>query len=199
MLRLAINRADCELRLADGTQIQPGDPVGEIHFWNEHLPPMPREGPNLAWARLFQRGMRRSFAQLAAYVEKDEHLKEIKAFRGEIFFGGHYGALQRSKVAESWGFEIMPQHQPVTLWQKFSGFWQKGYALVLIWTFNSASLSDMELRQVKQDHIWISRQTLLCRYGANKKMAEVAADEVKQTPVPVTTTELPNLQSQAAS
>jgi hypothetical protein len=38
VLRLAIKQAVTPLSLSDGTGIMPGDPVGELHLWNDHVP-----------------------------------------------------------------------------------------------------------------------------------------------------------------
>ena len=39
LLRLAMKPASTPLSLSDGTMIMPGDPVGELHLWNDHLLP----------------------------------------------------------------------------------------------------------------------------------------------------------------
>jgi hypothetical protein len=45
VLRLAIKQAVTPLSLSDGTGIMPGDPVGELHLWNDHVPRFPSGGP----------------------------------------------------------------------------------------------------------------------------------------------------------
>jgi ceramide glucosyltransferase len=55
LLRLAIRTSDADVMLSDGTCIQRGDPLGELHFWNEHVPSIPKAGPDLAWGLTFQR------------------------------------------------------------------------------------------------------------------------------------------------
>ena len=69
LFRLAIAPAPISLRLVDGCRIQPGDPIGEIHLWNEHIPAVPRNGPDLAWARQMSRLVKGSLVLLADAVE----------------------------------------------------------------------------------------------------------------------------------
>jgi len=69
ILRLGVVRAGRDLALSDGTRIARGEPVGDLHLWNERVPPMPPEGPTLSWAVTFQKRMKRSLELLAAHVE----------------------------------------------------------------------------------------------------------------------------------
>ena len=55
LLRLAIKQAGTPLRLSDGTRIMPGDPIGELHLWNDHVPPF---SVRQADARLGETGAR---------------------------------------------------------------------------------------------------------------------------------------------
>ena len=49
VLRLQITRAPHTLCL-NGRVVNAGEPVLELHLWNEHIPPLPPSGPDLAWA-----------------------------------------------------------------------------------------------------------------------------------------------------
>ena len=44
LLRLAMKQASTPLSLSDGTRIMPGDPVGELHLWNDMCPIFHRLG-----------------------------------------------------------------------------------------------------------------------------------------------------------
>ena len=48
------------MRLSDGTLLHKGQEYGEMHFWNEHLPQIPRSGPAMAWAIPIARRVRSS-------------------------------------------------------------------------------------------------------------------------------------------
>ena len=55
VLRVALGFSNRDLQLSDGTWIRRGDPIVELHLWNERIPRMPPEGPDLAWSLRFYR------------------------------------------------------------------------------------------------------------------------------------------------
>ena len=84
VLRVGLARAPRDVRLADGTVIGRGSPVGVLHLWNEHLPPFASQGPDLQWAKVFHRRMHRSFALLADYIARTPAWDGVQAVRAEI-------------------------------------------------------------------------------------------------------------------
>lgn len=168
MLRLAIGRNDTETTLADGTRIMPGDPLGELHFWNEHMPLIPEKGVDLAWALNFQRLLIHSLNNLAVHVTETPTLHGIKAFRGDIFFGSGCKLLQMANPVKRCGMELLFP-KATGAWNAFTDFWNGVYALALIWCFNPASLHGKGLQRLKRGQLWISRQVLLSRYGRSRQ------------------------------
>ncbi len=65
LFRIALVRCPEEVRLADGTLVPLGDPVGDLHYWNEHMPSLADGKPALAWALAADRKVRRSLGELA--------------------------------------------------------------------------------------------------------------------------------------
>ncbi|NOZ29420.1 MAG: glycosyltransferase [Chloroflexi bacterium] len=168
ILRIALHKSDEEVLLSDGTRVLPGDLIGELHLWNEHIPPMPPEGPDLIWAFTFRRRMARSLAALAAYVESDPRFRDVKAFRGILAIGSGDGLAQAARAADRWGFDLLDQQEPAGLLTRFLSFWQKLYTWGIIWTFNPSSLNGKNLRRLKHRRFWISRKQLLDRYGTGR-------------------------------
>ena len=169
LLRLAIRPSPRPLRLADGTCIRHRDPVGELHLWNEHIPPIPTSGPDLAWALGFQRRLRASFVTLADYLERAPSLDGIRAFRGEDSFGSWYSQQHMGDILARWGFELIGRPSRPGARQRFAEFWGNLYALALIWAYNPASLCGRRLRELRRDEIWISRGTLIAKYRRGDK------------------------------
>ncbi len=165
LFRLAIRRSANELTLSDGTRVSKWDTIGELHLWNEHIPLIPEEGPNLAWALAFQRRLSRSFGALAAYVESDSQLHGIQAFRGQIFFGGPYELAQMTHMAEHWGFDLVTKDDSDGLWRHLVGFGENVYSWGLIWAFNPTSAKGRDPRRLRRDELWISRRILISKYG----------------------------------
>lgn len=171
LLRLAIRLCDHDLTLSDGTRIARGEPIGELHLWNEHIPLIPKSGPDLAWGLALQRRLARSWAELAAYVEVAPDFQNLRAFRGEMVFGSIEDLAQAITLGQRWGFEFvkseMPSgvlEQPVGPWRRFATFWRNLYALALIWAFNPVSLRGKALGRLQRGQFWISRATLIRKH-----------------------------------
>jgi hypothetical protein len=169
ILRIAFAKNDHEISLSDGTHIPAGETIGELHFWNEHIPPMTAAGPDLTWALNFQRRLIRSLAELAEYVDKNPEFSDVRAFRGELFFGSRCKVLQMSKSVKRCGFEIISKAGWSGLLSFFSCFWEIVYNMMLVWAFNPASLKDKKLRELKRCQLWMSRRVLLDKYLGEKR------------------------------
>ncbi|MBC7234197.1 MAG: hypothetical protein H5T69_00020 [Chloroflexi bacterium] len=165
LLRLGLGSSPREVTLSDGTHIRPGEPIGEIHFWNEHMPPIPEGGADLAWARRFSRYLTASFRELARYIEKAPRYRQVRAFRGVDSFGSWYGLEQMARIYARWGFDMFPQPRPTGLWGRLARFWEHAYATALIWAYDPHALKDGRLKDWRRDEIWISRRTLLDKYA----------------------------------
>ncbi len=168
LLRLSVGESDDDLTLSDGTRVRQGDLIGELHLWNEHIPPVPRSGPDLAWALAFQRRMTLSFRELATHIETRPRLQDVRAFRGEIYFGGPYGVAHFGHLAERWGFDLVSPDGGTGLWGRLTGWGANVYAWGLIWAFNPASLQGEGPRKLRRDQIWISRNLLIHKYRVPK-------------------------------
>lgn len=169
LLRIAIGRSRTDVMLSDGTRVRRGEPIGELHFWNERIPPMPDGGPDLAWAFAFERRLARSLVELAAEVESNPRLRGLKAFRGVTSFGSQDGLHQVARLAEQWGFELVDQQKPRGIFRRFASFWENLYTWWIIWAFNPASLKGKSLWRLQRGQLWISRETLLRRYGRRER------------------------------
>jgi len=162
ILRLALGRSKEDVILPDGTRITKGEPIGELHLWNEHIPPMPAKGPDFGWGLMFYRRLIRSLRELAVYVEHEPKFKAVRAFRGEIAFDPQ--AHRRPALFARLGFDFMRPAHPSPL-RRFGDFWENLYAWSLIWTFNPGSLRSKRFWRLERCQLWISRQALLERYG----------------------------------
>lgn len=171
ILRLSITTSDGDLALSDGTRICRGDLIGELFFWNEHIPPLPGEGPNFAWATTFQRRTAHSLRQLAAYVNDVRIFESIPAFRSNPPFGDKFEHLEAVKLAEHWGFEVVNKDHTGGLRAYLSDFWGTVYSTGIIWAYNPASLAGKQLWKLNQDQLWISRSMLIKKYGAEEELA----------------------------
>ena len=150
--------------LADGTQVMPGDPIIQLHLWNEHIPPMPEEGPDLAWAQTFYRRLRKSLRLLAQHVTTSSQLGEVKALYGRIFvdLGGRDPAVL---MLRRLGFEFERVPDPVSMWARVERFFVTLYAGWLVWAYNPGSLKTKSIWEKDLVEVWMSRTRLLAMHG----------------------------------
>ncbi len=172
ILRLALKRSDREITLSDGTKIRKGEPFGELHLWNERLPPIPKEGPDLAWGLQFHRLFRRSLVLLAEYVDRNPRWEGVTAFRGESALDAR-GLEEAFNLTGRLGFDLIPLGRYVSPVKPLLEFWENIYLWALIWAFNPASLKDKELIHLQRCQIWISRQALIKRYARKKEVEDI--------------------------
>jgi len=164
IVRIAFRKSNRELTLSDETRILKGETIGELHFWNERIPPMPKDGPDLAWGLQFHRLMRRSLVELVKYMESAPEWKGVRAFRGETAVDAQEGLKQATELIGRLGFDLYPLGRSVSRLKPFLEFWENIYLWGLIWTFNPASLKGKRLIYLQRCQIWISRRRLLERY-----------------------------------
>lgn len=164
LLRIAVISSREEVTLADGTQIHPGDPIVELHLWNEHIPPFPKQGLDLAWGLLAHERLRRSMAALAVYLEREDRLADVKACRGETVFVLRGGRQGLSRVLQRYGFELPERDPPRSLSRRIHDMLENLLLWGMVWAFNPAGLQKTKL--VRERHpVWISRSMLLGKYG----------------------------------
>jgi hypothetical protein len=159
IIRIARGRARRDVSLRHGILVRPGDAIVELHLWNEQLPPISRDGADMAWGAVVDRQVRRSLSLLAAYLAA---YPDIAAVHGEVAFGCQMGQPQRARLAGRYGFEIVAGRPRLRrrvrhLCDDFV-FWG------LTRTFNPHGLKGKPFHRARHD-IWMSRAELDRRWG----------------------------------
>lgn len=157
LLRIRVTTAAHDVPLPDRA-IPAGMPILELHLWNEHVPPLPPAGPDLAWAVRSRRMLIASLRSLARQMETDARLAGVQAIGGATVLPslGGEGLFKRL------GFAIHPYRNPLG---RFGEFWENFYTWAIMWTFNQASLRQRHLLHLRRSEIWMSREEFLQRYG----------------------------------
>jgi len=159
IFRISMETAVGAAILSDGAAIRPGDPLVQIHYWNEHMPVLPDNGGLTGWASLFRHRIAHSLTLLNAYLDTELRFRGVAGIHGLPTFPARPGPLALSRTCEHLGFDVMPlEDGAIHAWLDsllISG---------LIWTFNPASLRNHGLTRGRIQ-IWMSRATLTKRYG----------------------------------
>jgi ceramide glucosyltransferase len=177
VLRINIAPAETDLTFADGTEVRPGEPVGVLHLWNEHLTTIPRGGADLAWAMAMRKAMQFSLRELAKAARHDPRLRDVKAFGGTAVFVSRAGVPQVAKMASRFGFEWMPDGRKRSMFGRVHDFFENFLVLGLQWAFNPAGMRGKGFIRPREP-LWMSRETLMKRYQPAPKKKPVPRDEV---------------------
>jgi hypothetical protein len=162
ILRIALGRSTKDMILSDGTRIEKGEVVGELHLWNERLPRMENEGASLQWALKAYHLWRVSLRQLTAHLEDEPQFAGVRAFRGETAL--RKDDLEGSDLFERLGFDLVRADRSSRL-KRFGEFWENLYTWWLIWTFNPGSLRRKDFFRMERAQIWISCRAMIEKYG----------------------------------
>jgi hypothetical protein len=163
IFRIALTTYRQDVDLSDGTKVRAGDKICELHLWNEHLPPMPQEGPDLRWGVRFYRLAMKSLGILAAYLAAGS-MQEIVALGGQMAFLEKDDPPVLVRAAARLGFDVVNLTAQAGRWGRFTHFWENIYSWALMWTFNPGSLRGKRFLRLKRYRLWMSRRTLRDRY-----------------------------------
>lgn len=162
VLRVGLSEARAPVSLCDGTRIRIGEPVGTLHFWNEHMPRYSERGPDLGWACAVRDRVMYSLRAFTEYIEGEPGWREVRAIRTETALPARLGASQIRRVFQRYGFERVPTHP--SLGARLHGLGE----CVVLWgltrAFNPAALPRQPFLRDRHE-MWISRATLLLRYA----------------------------------
>lgn len=164
LFRAKIGQAPHRLQLPDG-EIPAGAQVLELHFWNEHMPRIPPEGPSLELAVQGRRMLVRSLRQAAWTLEHDPRVTGVQAIGGAtVLFAAGDGSAGE-KLFTRLGFSEFPYQSPLG---RFGEFWENLYTWGLMWAFNVVSVQQRHLLKLRRTEVWMSADAFLRRYGSRE-------------------------------
>jgi hypothetical protein len=160
ILRVACAPAPRALVLSDGTSIRQGDPLLDLHLWNEHVPTIPPGGITLGWAATAARRARASLRTLAAAAENGD-LPAFVALRGCLRFDSR---LLEAPFAGC-GFDTIAD-PPASPGQWLHDLGESCLTGLLLWAFNPAGVGHARLSRARR-YAWMSRTRLKTRHGSS--------------------------------
>jgi hypothetical protein len=105
LFRIQRAKAAANVKLADGVCVRKGDPILNLHLWNEHMPRLDPGGMDFKWARLIGREIAASLERLATHMAEDLSYDDIVALRAEMRFGTAEQNVRIVRLSTRYGFE----------------------------------------------------------------------------------------------
>jgi hypothetical protein len=164
VFRLDIGHQGRSLVLADGTRVRPDQRIGRLHFWNEQIPRVPDEGPNIGWARRMQRGMAISLQELARFLASRPDLDDIEVISADAPSGTKAQSEQLARIMARFGFESIAPPEPLTFGERLHRFGENILISMIVLTHNAGALRPDTLARVRLP-IYLSRRVLEREFG----------------------------------
>ncbi len=158
LFRLSGGRARRRASFPDGTVLLPGEPVGILHIWAEHVPAIPPSGPDLAWGAQTIRSVRRSLEFLAHHIAENSALSQWKAFGNDTFF---LFPRKSSRALLGAGFGLLEEVSDSTLLGRICARPGRQWAWLLRRAFNRRSIEGLKAQDLRRHSIWVTRRSLL--------------------------------------
>jgi YkoP-like protein len=165
VFRLQIASSRRELMLADGTSLRPGERIAQLHFWNEHIPPVPRSGTTIQWGCRMQRGISISLQELARYLSSRPDLCDISVVCGDVPSATVGRCQQIQCIMAYYGFETIMEARRLPFGKRMHRLGENVLISLTVFALNAAALRLDTLRCVRVS-IYLSRRTLERKFGS---------------------------------
>lgn len=160
VLRISMHCVRSRVVLVDG-RLEPGEQIVDLHFLNEHLPGPGRGG--LEQGSGLRRRLVTSFRALAAALESDPRLRDVKAVRGRMNSPFSRRPAELARFAGRFGLEPALQTEAVSLLQRARELGDDVWFCALTWAYSPETLGRRGVLRWRGD-VWISRARLLERF-----------------------------------
>lgn len=170
LFRLSVARSPRTLTLRDGTRLRTGERMIQLHFWNEHIPPVPQNGATIRWARQMQKSISISFTELARYLSLRADLRDISVICGDVPSATRAQWQQIEYIMGYYGFETVMEAERLPLWQRVHRLGENILISLMIFAQNAAALRLDTLMRVRVP-IYLSRRDLERKFGGLNERA----------------------------
>lgn len=164
IFRLEIARSQRRLMLRDGTPLHSGERVARLHFWNEHIPPVPRNGTTIRWARRMQQSISTSLRELARYLAARPDLRDISVICGDVPSATRAQRQQIEYIMGYYGFETVMERERLPIGERIHRLGENILISLTVWAQNAPALRPDTLSRVRVP-IYLSRRILEQKFG----------------------------------
>ena len=162
LYRIRFCSAYRDLSLPD-TVVRQGEPVAEIHLWNEHLPPMGEAGLGLEWGVRMRRMAMRTHQLMAEQLLHNPVWADVRAVGATTAMFPAVAGSHRERTLARFGYIVIAHQNPEGA---AAEFWQRVWAWALWHTYQSGTRRVPLPFEISRSDIWMSAEELQRRYGA---------------------------------
>jgi len=164
LFRIRRTSAEKPLTLSEGTTISKGDPVLDLHLWNEHMPALTQHRPTIAWAHQIDHAFNLSMHDLARYLEMTPELDDVVAIRADLRLGAAAYNAKLARITAHYGFEA-----PRTERDSAGRLHRFGENILIFLLLLASNPGAIRLPALSREHnfAYLSRVALDRRYAAD--------------------------------
>lgn len=174
IFRVDIGRSSRLLLLNDGTRLRRGERIARLHFWNEHIPPVPENGPTIAWARQMQQAIATSLRELAQFLQSRPDLDDVAIIRGDVPSGTRAQTEQLARIMARYGFEAIAEPENLPISEQVHRLGENILVSLIVFAQNARTLRLDTLQRVRLP-IFLSRRALEKKFGGASESATAGA------------------------
>jgi len=159
VLRYSRTRSRSAVTLPRGEIVRPGDPILELHFWNDRLgtDSRPRSSPGV-----LRSAFRRSLALLAEQLQSNEHFADIKAVHATL------ARIPNRSCCVHHPFGCAVKVKPCSGSRRIHDFFENFLIHSLRWAFNPRHAKQRSFRLSRLE-LWISVSDLTASFCEPKR------------------------------
>lgn len=168
LFRVRLGEAYRDLPLPDGT-VSRGEPIAEVHWWNEHLPPFEEGGTGLKWAVRMRRRFITTHQEMARQIMHNPDWRGVRAVgtTTAMFPADEIGAWER-RMARL-GYIVIPHENPSG---RIAEFFEGAWAWMIWRTYQAGTLRVLTPFEISRSDFWMSADRMLRIYGRTDAPAD---------------------------
>jgi len=165
IFRLDIARSSRASVLSDGTSLRAGRRIARLHFWNEHIPPLPLKGATIGWAHVMQKRIELSLRELVSYLSARPDLDDVTVIGADVPCGTRTQCAQLLRIMAHYGFETLAAPEHLSTIERAHRLGENILISLFVFAQNAKALRLDSLSRVRLP-IYLSRRGLEQRFGA---------------------------------
>jgi len=163
VFRTRLCEAYRDLPLPDGT-VARGAPVVEVHWWNEHIPPIGHAGLDMKWAVRLRRMLATTHREIAQQLLRNPDWKAVQAVGATTAVFPAGGPEAWARRMGRMGYVVMPHENPSG---RIAEFFENIWVWMLWHTYQTGTGRVPTPFEIKRTDFWMSADNLVRIYGGD--------------------------------